>query len=150
MQPNTEPLSVTEAATSKVILIVEDDDANAEVLLQVLVQETPYQVYLAPDGPTTLQCINQITPDLFILDYCLPGMNGIELYDTLHAHPRFKQTPALVLSACVEHYQEEIESRKLLALAKPFDVDDLLSLIAEVFAHSSNCPSQQSTLRAGS
>jgi CheY-like chemotaxis protein len=133
MLSNTEPLDVTEAATSKVILVVEDDDTNAEVLLQVLLQETPYHVYLAPDGPVALQCISQITPDLFILDYRLPGMSGIELYDSLHAHARFKQTPALILSACLEHYQEEIESRKLLALAKPFDVDDLLSLIAEVF-----------------
>jgi CheY-like chemotaxis protein len=134
MLSNTEPLDVTEAATSKVILIVEDDEANAEVLLQVLLEETPYHVYLAPDGPAALQFINQITPDLFILDYRLPGMNGIELYDCLHTHIGFKQTPALILSACLEHYQEEIESHKLLALAKPFDVDDLLSLIAEVFA----------------
>ena len=150
MLSNTEPLGVIEAATSKVILIVEDDDANAEVLLQVLVQETPYRVYLAPDGPGALQCINQTTPDLFILDYRLPGMNGIELYYFLHAHARVKQTPALILSAFLEHCKEEIEIRKLLSLAKPFDVGDLLSLIAKVFAHSSDCSSQQPIPQASS
>ena len=75
-------------------------------------------------------------------------MTGIELYECLHAHARFKQTPALILSACLEDYQEEIESRKLLALAKPFDVDELLSLIEEVFDYSSACSSQQPMLQA--
>jgi CheY-like chemotaxis protein len=148
MRANPEPAAITEVASPKVILVVEDDKGNAQVLLQVLLQETSYQVYLAPDGPAALQLISQITPDLLILDYRLPTMTGIELYECLHEHPRFKQTPALILSACVEHYHEEIESHKLYALAKPFDVDELLSLIAEVFAHSSDGSSQQPVLLA--
>ncbi len=146
MLPNTEPLAVTEAAPAKVILIVEDDEANAEVLMQVFLQESRYFVYVAPDAIAALQCISQINPDLFILDYCLPGMTGIELYDCLHAQPRFNQTPALILSACLEDNQEAIESRKLLAMAKPFDVDELLSLIAKVFDHS--LTSQQPVVQA--
>src|SRR5205823_435138 len=126
MRPNTEPLAVTEAAPSKMILVVEDDAANAEVLMHLLL-ETGYLVYVAPDARAALQCISQNTPDLFILDYRLPGMTGIELYECLHAHARFKQTPALILSACLEGYQEEIERHKLVALAKPFDVDELLA-----------------------
>ena len=143
MLPNTEPLTITEGATSRVILVVEDDDANAELLMQVLLRETSHQAYLATDGIAALQFISHIKPDLFILDYRLPGMNGIELYDSLHTHGEFKETPALILSACLEYYQEEIGSHKLLALAKPFDVDDLLSLIEEVLAHSSDLSSQK-------
>ncbi len=144
MLPNTEPLAVTKAATAKVILVVEDDGANAELLMHVLLRETPYQVYLAPDGIVALQLMSHVKPDLFILDYRLPGMTGIELYEGLHAHPRFNQTPALILSACLEHYQEEIESHKLVALAKPFDVDELLALIAKMLDQS--LASQQSVL----
>ena len=143
MLPITEPLTVTEATTSKVILVVEDDDANAELLMQVLLRETPHQAYLATDGIAALQFISHVKPDLFILDYRLPGMNGIQLYDSLHTHGEFKKTPALILSACLEYYQEESGSHKLLALAKPFDVDDLLSLIEEVLVHSSDRSSQE-------
>lgn len=50
MLPDTESSAVTKDATAKVILVVEDDGANAELLMHVLLQETPYQVYLAPDG----------------------------------------------------------------------------------------------------
>jgi DNA-binding response OmpR family regulator len=96
-----------------VILVVEDDEGNAEVLRHVLSQET-----------------------------------GIELYECLHAHPRFNQTPVLILSACLEQYQEAIESHKLPALAKPFDVDELLSLTEAVFDHASACSSQHPVLQA--
>src|SRR5579884_1729065 len=89
-----------------------------------------------------------VTKDLFILDYRLPGMTGIELYESLHAQPRFNQTPALILSACLEGYQEAIESHKLVALAKPFDVDELLALVAKMFDQS--LASQQSVLSAAS
>jgi DNA-binding response OmpR family regulator len=140
MFSNTEPVAVTEAAPRKVILVVEDDEANAEVLRQALVQESGYLVYVAPDARAAWQWISQNQPDLFILDYRLPGLTGMELYECLHVHPRFKQTPALILTACLEHYHEAIASHKLLALAKPFDVDELLSLIAKVFDHSLASP----------
>jgi len=143
MLSDTEPLAVTKAATSKVILVVEDDGANAELLMQVLLRETPYQAYLATDGIAALQLIGHVKPDLFILDYRLPGMNGIQLYDSLHRCGEFKETPVLMLSACLEYYQEEIGSHNLVALAKPFDVDNLLFLIEEVLAHSSDRSFQQ-------
>ncbi|SRR5579884_2014749 len=148
MLPDTESSAVTKDATAKVILVVEDDGANAELLMHVLLQETPYQVYLAPDGIVALQLMSHVKPDLFILDYRLPGMTGIELYESLHAQPRFNQTPALILSACLEGYQEAIESHKLVALAKPFDVDELLALVAKMFDQS--LASQQSVLSAAS
>ena len=143
MLPNTKPLTITEVATAKVILIVEHDDANAGLLMQVLLRETAYQAYLATDSIAALQLISHVKPDLFILDYRLPGMNGIQLYDSLHTCGEFKETPVLMLSACLEYYQEEIGSHKLLALAKPFDVDNLLFLIEEVLVHSSNRSSRQ-------
>jgi hypothetical protein len=41
MLPDTEPMVVTEAAATKVILVVEDDSANAELLMHVLLQRPP-------------------------------------------------------------------------------------------------------------
>jgi CheY-like chemotaxis protein len=88
---------VTEAAVTKVILVVEDDSANAELLMHVLLQETPYQVYLAPDGKVALQLMSHVKPDLFILDYRLPGMTGIELYESLQVQPDTCSHPECLL-----------------------------------------------------
>jgi DNA-binding response OmpR family regulator len=131
---------VTEAAPAKVILVVEDDEGNAEVLRYLLSQETGYLVSVAADARAALQCISQNQPHLFILDYRLPGMTGMELYEHLHPHSQFNQIPALILSACLEDSHEVIASHKLLALAKPFHVDELLSLIAKVLNHSLASP----------
>jgi DNA-binding response OmpR family regulator len=143
MLPNTEPLFVTEAATSKVILVVEDDDANAELLMMVLSQETSYHVLVARNACSALKFVRQIKPYLFILDYCLRGTNGIALYDQLHAMSELEAIPAIILSASLERYEDEIETRKLPALAKPFEIDEFLALIEEVLGSPLEYSSQQ-------
>ena len=72
-------------AIVKTILVVEDDVGIGSFLTQAISQETPHQAMLVTDGFQALNAIRSIKPGLFILDYQLPRMNGIELYDKLHA-----------------------------------------------------------------
>ena len=65
--------------TGKTILIVEDDAATGELLRLFLSEETPHQAILVSDGFQALNIIKNITPNLFLLDYRLPRMNGKEL-----------------------------------------------------------------------
>ena len=71
----------------KTILLVEDDVNIGEVLVQAITQETPYHAMLVPDGFEALKAVKKTMPDLLILDYHLPRMTGIELYDQLHTIP---------------------------------------------------------------
>ncbi len=137
MNPTTEPLAVTGAATSKVVLVVEDDADTAEMLVDVLSQEPSYAVFVAPDSASALTLVRQITPHLLLLDYYLSGTTGLTLYDQLHAIPELEAVPAIILSASVERHTAAIESRKLAALAKPFEIDELLALIEEVVRSAS-------------
>jgi DNA-binding response OmpR family regulator len=143
--PNTEPLSVTGSVTAKVILVVEDDAAHAELLMDVLSQEMGYSVFVAPDSSSAFTLVRQITPHLFLLDYYLSGTNGLALYDQLHAMSELKAVPAIILSASLERHKDEVEIRKLPALAKPFEIDELLALIEEVLRSPSAFASQQAT-----
>ena len=68
----------------KTILLVEDDTTISELLVQLITQETQYQVVAVPDGSQALELVRNIKPQLLILDYWLPSMHGIELYDQLH------------------------------------------------------------------
>ena len=72
-------------APLKLILLVEDDTANATCITQIISQETPYHVFLATNSCRALEVVKHLKPQLFILDYRLPGMDGIKLYDQLHA-----------------------------------------------------------------
>ena len=114
----------------KTILIVEDDTAIGEFLVLVLQQEMLYQALLAPDGFQALKMVRSLNPDLFVLDYQLPGMNGIELYDQLHATDGLEDIPALFISANLP--VEALEKRGVYSLNKPVELDELLQTIEEL------------------
>jgi CheY-like chemotaxis protein len=57
-------------------------------------------------------------------------MNGIELYDKLQEIPELQQIPVLMMSASLPKH--ELEQRKIVALHKPFEINELLAKIAEL------------------
>src|SRR5947209_17455287 len=82
----------------KTILLVEDDSIISDLLTQMIALETPYQVLSAPDALEAIDLVNNIKPQLMILDYWLPFMRGIELYDRLHHTEGLEEVPAIMLS----------------------------------------------------
>jgi DNA-binding response OmpR family regulator len=114
----------------KTVLVVEDDTGIGNFLVQAILQETPYQAMLVADGFQALKAVTNIRPSLFILDYQLPRMNGIELYDQLHATKGLEHIPAVVISARLP--RQEIEKRKIIAMSKPLELDDFLNTIEKL------------------
>jgi DNA-binding NtrC family response regulator len=114
-------------SSTKTILLVEDDDAISELLVQMIEQETPHKVYTASDGPQALNLVKAVKPNLLILDYWLPSTQGIELYDRLGAEKGLKQVPTIMLSANAP--MSEVKKRPITFIKKPFDMDRLLQTI---------------------
>ena len=112
---------------TKTILLVEDDTTIAELLVQMISQETHYQVFSVPDAPQALHLVKNIKPELLILDYWLPVIQGIELYDRLHNIHGLEQVPAIMLS--VHAPIREINQRHIMYMRKPFDMYKLLEAI---------------------
>jgi len=118
----------------KTVFIVEDDEAIGELLVQAIEQETSYQAVLASDGFQALKMLRTVKPDLILLDYSLPGMNGLELYDTIHTVKALKHLPVLIVSAETVRIQKEIKARQLSQLQKPFELTSLLQAIERLFS----------------
>jgi len=114
-------------ASVKTILLVEDDPIIAELLVQMITQETNYQVFVVPDGPEALNLVRNIKPEHYILDYWLPTIQGIKLYDRLHNTKGLEQIPTIMLS--VNAPLREIKQRQIIYLRKPFDMYELLEEI---------------------
>jgi CheY-like chemotaxis protein len=127
MQSNLGQRTGNREVAMKTILLVEDDAAIAELLVQIIVQETPYQVLSVADGLQALDMVKNIKPNLLLLDYWLPVIHGIELYDRLSAMQGMEQIPTIMLS--VNPPMQEIKKRQITCLRKPFDVDQLLHVI---------------------
>jgi len=114
-------------APIKTILLVEDDTTIAELLVQMITQETHHQVFAVPDGPQALDLVKNVKPQLLILDYLLPTIHGIELYDRLHDTDGLERVPTIMLS--VHAPLREINQRQIMYMRKPFDMDKLLDTI---------------------
>ncbi len=116
-------------STAKSILVVEDDCGVRDILEEILREETTHQVFLAQDGETALDMLQTARPNLFLLDYRLPGINGLELIDRIRKIKEYEQTPVVLMSASLS--RENITGHHLRYLRKPFDLDRLLEMVEE-------------------
>jgi DNA-binding response OmpR family regulator len=116
----------------KTILLVEDDTIISELLIQMITQETRYKVFSVPDGLEALDLVKNVKPQLLILDYWLPFIHGIELYDRLHNTEGLEEVPAIMLS--VNAPVREINLRHMTYIKKPFDMPKLLDTIHRLIA----------------
>ncbi|GHO51079.1 response regulator [Ktedonospora formicarum] len=122
----------SERSLVKSILIVEDDPILGDILLEVLHSEEIYQGFLAPSGEMALSIVDTISPALFLLDYRLPGMDGLELAAQLRRREAGELKPILLMSSslpCESSLLEDIRT-----LQKPFDLEKLMQLIEELLA----------------
>lgn len=124
--------SVKKRNNVKTILVVEDDKNIGELIVSAFVQETPYQALLAVNGSQALKLVQDIQPNMLILDNRLPDMKGIELYDRLHTMETLENIPVLLMSANIPLL--EVQRRKMPYLNKPFELDDLLDKVEKMIA----------------
>lgn len=118
---------------TRAIVVVEDNEPIARLIQEVLNDVPGYGAVTVPDGAIALDVIGAVQADLVILDIDLPGLNGLELYDRLHAQPDTAGTPVLFMSATA--HEAELAARGITQyLAKPFDLDDLLAKVNHLFA----------------
>jgi DNA-binding response OmpR family regulator len=107
------------------VLVVEDDEAIAQVLQRSLRMEG-YDVKIADDGVAALDVAHAFLPDLVILDLGLPKMDGIEVAKTMR---ETDDVPILVLTArdAVESRVEGLDAGADDYLVKPFERQELLA-----------------------
>jgi DNA-binding response OmpR family regulator len=108
-------------------LLVEDDAATAFMLTDVL-ESSGYHVHQAPTGAAARTLVEQLRPDLIILDLVLPDEDGLVLCSVLK---NMANVPILICSG-TQRRRDAFLSLKLGAddfMAKPFDVYDLLARV---------------------
>ena len=112
------------------ILIVDDDPFNLDLLEQELADQG-YTLERAGDGEEALQKVETFLPDVILLDYMMPKMNGIEVVKRLKQDERYKGMPVILLTA---KGSQEDKVRGLDAgaddyVVKPFESFELLARV---------------------
>jgi len=117
------------------ILVVEDEQHLA-FGIKFNLEAEGYEVNVASDGPTALDIVARATPaiDLVVLDLMLPGMSGYAVCERLRA--RGDTLPVVMLTArtLVEDRIRGFDSGADVYLQKPFDLEELLSVIRSLLS----------------
>jgi DNA-binding response OmpR family regulator len=116
------------------ILLIEDDEATCEMLIECIQSQSPYRVQYFTSGEAVLQSLQEIKeadPNLFIIDLLLPDMTGLQLFDHLHSIEAFKRVPTLMITATTlnEETHDALSDRSVSLLTKPFELTDLLNYL---------------------
>lgn len=111
------------------VLIVEDDEFIASLIAEALKDETNARPLILHNGKDAIRFLADQPVDLLILDYQLPGANGIEIYDAMRADARTRQTPVLFITA--NDKRAEFQRRGLTYIRKPFNLFELLATVEE-------------------
>jgi CheY-like chemotaxis protein len=119
------------ARQSPAILAV-DDEPSALEILHALFEDEGFSFVHATSAAQALQALEADVPDLFIVDYMMPGMSGIELCEYLRAAPKTRDIPIILYSGYT--IPPAYRNRGLYdrVLMKPADPEQLLSVVNEL------------------
>ena len=133
MKENRIPLDNLDTGKKKV-LIVDDDAEIVELLVDVLTRDGRFETKTASSGYEAGIATQRFRPEVILLDYMLPDVNGNVVCQTIRKNPEFENIKIIIVSGVVK--QDEIE--QLLKsgaedfIRKPFDVAELTSKITAV------------------
>ena len=115
------------------VLIVEDEDAQAEMLRYNFDREG-FDVLVAADGEEAMLAVEEQQPDLVLLDWMLPGTSGIAVCQRLRARPETRSLPIIMLTARGEEGDRirGFESGADDYVVKPFSPSELVARVRAV------------------
>ena len=110
------------------ILIVDDDRDIVDAIEAILSMES-YEVTHAYEGRTGLQIVRDRMPDLILLDYMLPDMNGKEITLEIKENAQTQHIPVILVSAAREAHEIASQIPVNGFIEKPFEMELLLKTV---------------------
>ena len=124
-----------ELASNKIkVLVVDDEQSIIELFLDALNSDGRFEVATAQTGYDAGMMTQQFLPDLIVLDYMLPDINGNVVCRSIRKDPKFAQTKILIISGMVN----PAEVADLMAagandfIKKPFNIENVVQKITEL------------------
>jgi len=130
MKENSIPLDNLESGKKKV-LVVDDDGEIVELITEILLRDGRFELETASSGYEAGITTEQFQPDLILLDYMLPDINGNIVCQTIKKNPKLANTKVIIVSGVIK--QDEIDQLLKFGaedfIKKPFTVTELTDKI---------------------
>ncbi|MBV9491822.1 MAG: response regulator, partial [Verrucomicrobia bacterium] len=114
----------------RTVLIV-DDEPGVRTVIAAYLAIAGYSTFEAESAEETLERLEEVTPDLILLDYVLPDMNGVLLLQIIRARPPLQYLPIIFVTGMVDlpTKQQALEFGAVDYIEKPFDGYDLVARV---------------------
>jgi CheY-like chemotaxis protein len=124
-------MSTETTATSRRVLVVDDDPALLIAIADGLHLVGGYDVISAQDGAMGLERFFSASPECVVVDVRMPGLNGYQFVRALRGDPETAQTPIIVLSALAQDHEQfaGLLTGADAYLTKPVKIMDLILTI---------------------
>jgi CheY-like chemotaxis protein len=119
----------------EVTILICDDEPSLRELMRISLDTRPeYRFVEAGDGSEAIELLENVRPDLILLDVMMPGTNGIAVLEHLRTQDGLSETPVIVVSAFASpaDRQQAVEAGATRFVKKPFDPEALRSLVEEL------------------
>jgi len=133
MKDNKIPLDTIESGKRKV-LVVDDDAEIVELIVDVLDRDGRFDSETASSGYEAGIATERFRPELILLDYMLPDVNGNIVCQAIRGNPEFENIKIIIVSGVVKRDEiaQLIKSGAEDFIRKPFDVTELTGKITAV------------------
>ena len=116
-------------------VIVADDQPHVRRIVSDKLRKAGYEVFIAEDGDEALRLVAQHHPDAMVVDYRMPGLNGMDLSRALQQDPITANIPVVLLTA----YDAQVlrqplgETNIRVMVSKPFSPADIVRVVDDLF-----------------
>ncbi len=133
MKENGIPPDALDSGKSKV-LVVDDDPEIVELFVDVLERDGRFEVKTANTGYDAGIITSEFEPDLIILDYMLPDINGNVVCKTIRSKPEMEHTKIVIVSGVVnqDEINELLRSGADEFVKKPFNIEKLIERVGQL------------------
>ncbi len=117
----------------KKILIVDDESYLIDIQEQIIKREG-YESITAENGRQAVEVAAAQLPDLILLDFSLPDMDGLEVARLIHANPKSQSTPIIIVTGDTSLEQKDkcLEAGFSDYINKPFKPEQIRSSIRKL------------------
>ncbi|WP_394261178.1 Hpt domain-containing protein [Moraxella boevrei] len=118
----------------KPVVLIIDDSVTVRKVTSRLLERNGYETQVATDGVDALEKLQELTPDIMLLDIEMPRMDGFEVATQVRHNPRLNNTPIIMITSRTgEKHRERAMSIGVNEYkGKPFQEQDLLDTIARL------------------
>lgn len=115
-------------------ILFADDSMTAQNMGKKILTDAGYEVIAVSNGAAALKKINELKPQIVVLDVYMPGYNGLEVCEKLRTSQETAKIPVLLTVGKMEPYKPE-DGERVKAdgiIVKPFEASDLLAAIEKL------------------